>query len=79
MYIALYMYMYLQFIITKKIELLSSTRRCFNGIVIVVEVNNHIMKKYAKGVRHFDSLRVFIKHAHEQYDVIHNKLITVFS
>ena len=42
---------------------------------------------YVKGVRRFDSLRVFIKHAYEQYDAmnitiiqvvftIHNKYIT---
>ena len=39
-------------------------------IVLIVEVINHIMPRYVKGVQHFDSLRVFIRHAYEQYDAM---------
>ena len=56
--------------IVKEIRLLSLTRRCFNGIVLIGEIINHVIQKYVKGVRCFDSLRVFIKHAYEQYDAV---------
>ena len=34
---------------------------------------------YVKGVRSFDSLRVFIKHAHEQYDAMKITMIQIVS
>ena len=57
---------------TEEVGPLSCTRQCLNGTVLIVEVINHVMQKYVKGVQHFNSLRVFIEHAHEQYD----KMIT---
>ena len=35
-----------------------------------MEVVNQVIQKYVKSVRRFDSLRVFIKHVHEQYDAM---------
>ena len=61
--------------IAKEVGPLSCIRRCFNGIVLIVEVINQIIQEYVKGVRRFDSLGVFIKHAHEQYDVMINASI----
>ena len=55
---------------TKKVGPLSCTRGCLNAIALIVEVIDHIKQKYVKGVQRFDSLRVFIMHAYEQYDAM---------
>ena len=56
--------------ITKEVGPLSFTRRCLKGIVLVVEVFNHNMQKYIDDMRRFDSIKVFVKQAQEQYDAI---------
>ena len=54
----------------KEIGPLSCALGCFNGIVSIVEIINHVIQKYVKGVQRFNSLRVFIKHAYERYDAM---------
>ena len=40
-----------------------------------MEVFNHNMQKYVNDVRRFDSIRVFVKHAHKQDDtILHSQL-----
>ena len=42
--------------IAKGIGPLSCTHRCFNGIVLIVEIiNQKVIQNYVKGVRRFDS------------------------
>ena len=54
----------------KEVGPLSCTGRCFECIVLVLEVINQIIQEYVKGMQRIDSLRVFIKHAYEQYEVM---------
>ena len=46
-----------------------------------MEVINHVVQKYMyiKGVRRFDSLIVFVQHAHEQYDAMNITNIQIVS
>ena len=40
--------------IAKGIGPLSCTHRCFNGIVLIVEITNQVIQNYIKGMRRFD-------------------------
>ena len=64
--------------IIKGVGPLSCTRRCLNGMVLIVEVINQSHERYVKGMRCFNSLRVFIKHAYEEYDAMITFIIKTY-